>query len=243
MIFPDDQFNQNWQAFVDDNPTVESKSNITSSDFWNLPPTQVFDTAITTSRGKSLKIQWPPGSLPSSNYYISLYFQDNRSPSPFSWRVFDVSINIQNFFQGLNVTTSGLHVYSPQRPLSGITEIILIPKDGIPVGPIISAGEAYQIVSYGARTLTRDVVVMEELARSLNNPPSDWSGDPCLPQNNLRTGVTCSYSQLARVSTLKQSNWHQYLRIAARKYRNFDSPCQSVGIWRTTGSKDRFQNS
>ena len=85
-----------------------------------------------------------------------LYFQDNRTPSPYSWRVFNVSVNGKNFFSNLNVTTKGVTVYSSMWPLSGQTEISLSPADGMPVGPVINAGEVLQILALGGRTLSRD---------------------------------------------------------------------------------------
>ena len=154
--FPDDPYNRFWQPFMDNNPIVESHSNITSSDFWNTPPLKVFKSAITTSRGKTLQLQWPTEPLPSSKYYISLYFQENRTPSPFSWRVFSVSVNGKNFFTNLNVTTDGVMVYGTQWPLSGLTEIVMTPGADIPVGPVINAGEIFQMLPLGGRTLTRD---------------------------------------------------------------------------------------
>ncbi|KAL9271986.1 putative LRR receptor-like serine/threonine-protein kinase [Drosera capensis] len=135
-------------------------------------------------RGKTLEIQTPLGSLPASNYYIVLYFQDNRNPSPYSWRVFNVSINGQLFYSKLNVTAKGVSVYSTEWPLSGQTKIALPPEEGIP-------------------TQTRDVMAMEALAKSLDNRPADWHGDSCLPQQYTWTGVSCSESKMsARVATL-----------------------------------------
>lgn len=154
--FPDDKFNRLWQSFNDTNPIVESHSNITSSKFWNVPPVKAFKHAITTSRGKTLQIQWPPMWLPSAKYYISLYFQDNRTPSPYSWRVFDVAVNGEIFYRDLNVTTSGVTVYSTQWLLSGQTQIVLTPANGIPVGPVINAGEIMQILPLAGNTFDRD---------------------------------------------------------------------------------------
>ncbi|KAJ6385739.1 hypothetical protein OIU77_028837 [Salix suchowensis] len=170
--------------------------------FGTFPPQKAFSSAITTSRGKTITIQWPPVSLPSTKYYIALYFQDNRTPSPYSWRVFSVSINGQNFYKDINVTANGVTVYGSEWPLSGRTEITLTPGNTIPVGPVINAGEIYQIFPLGGRTLTRDVMAMEDLARRFVNPPSDWSGDPCLPPENSWTGVKCSQDKLARVVAL-----------------------------------------
>ncbi|XP_047165001.1 probable LRR receptor-like serine/threonine-protein kinase At1g51810 [Vigna umbellata] len=204
--FPDDKFNRMWQPHKDQNPVVESQSNVTSSDFWNLPPVKVFNTGVTTSRGKTLEIQWPSMPLPSTYYYICLYFQDNRQPSPYSWRAFDVSINGHLFFSNLNVTSKGVSVYAAQWPLFGQTKISLTPAVGVPVGPVINAGEIYQILPLGGRTHTRDVIAMEDLARSIHNPPPDWNGDPCLPKGNSWTGVTCSNGFHARVLALNLTN-------------------------------------
>uniref|UniRef100_A0A5B7BDL0 Malectin-like domain-containing protein n=1 Tax=Davidia involucrata TaxID=16924 RepID=A0A5B7BDL0_DAVIN len=192
ISFPDDQFNRFWQPFTDDNPVVTSHSNISPSEFWNTPPAKAITNAITTSRGKTLTVKWPPFPLPSTNYYIALYFQDNRTPSPYSWRVFNVTVNDNNFYTNLNATTNGVTVYATRWPLSGQTQIVMTPGTDMSVGPVINAGELFQILPFGGRTLTRDVSVMEDLARSFDNPPSDWSGDPCLPKQNSWTGVTCS---------------------------------------------------
>ncbi|CAO2815177.1 unnamed protein product [Amaranthus hypochondriacus] len=204
ISYPDDTFHRMWQQFKDSNPTVKCQSNITPSDFWNIPPKKALNSGITTSRGKTLEIQWPPMTLPGNYYHISLYFQDNRSPSPYSWRVFNVSINGDTFYPKLNVTTAGVNVYATKWPLSGQTQITLVPHYGIPVGPIINAAEIYLFLPIAGRTNSRDVVAMEDLDRSLNNPPADWNGDPCLPRQNSWTGVTCSQTLdlLVRVSSL-----------------------------------------
>lgn len=47
------------------------------------------------------------------------------------------------------------------------------------------------------------VVAMENIARSFDDPPPDWRGDPCLPKENSWTGVTCDVNRgFARVTTL-----------------------------------------
>lgn len=154
--YPDDKFKRMWQPFMDQNPVVLSHSNATPSNFWNLPPVRVLISGLTASRGKVLELQWPLVSLPSTNYYIALYFQDNRSPSPYSWRIFDVVINNQTFYSKLNVSASGVSVYALQWPLSGQTKITLTPRDGSPVGPVINAGEILQILPLGGHTIPRD---------------------------------------------------------------------------------------
>lgn len=227
--YPDDPFNRYWQSFTDANPVVECHVNISSLDFWNFLPAAALTRALTTSRGQELIINWPPFDLPDTSYYLALYFQDNRTPSPLSWRVFDVAVNGKAFYNGLNVSTEGVMVYGSQWPLSGKTNITLTPAFDSPVGPLINAGELFQIVPLAGRTLTRDsklsypntslctsllsfsldvlmlatVISMETIARSLTNPPPDWKGDPCLPMENSWTGVTCNFNgSFARVVTM-----------------------------------------
>ncbi|KAF3786113.1 putative leucine-rich repeat receptor-like serine/threonine-protein kinase [Nymphaea thermarum] len=208
ISFPDDPFDRYWQPFMDNHPAVTSKSNVSVLDFWNKPPAQVFWTAIGTEHPyETLQLQWPTVALPSSSYYIALYFQDNREPAPDHWRVFDISVNGKTFYPNLNVSTSGVVVYANHWPLSALTQIALIPAPGSKVGPLINAGEVFQIRELGGRTITRDVTAMHALARSLSNLPSDWNGDPCLPKGNSWTGVSCSEGKLVRVVSLSLTNF------------------------------------
>ncbi|KAK4757475.1 hypothetical protein SAY87_018776 [Trapa incisa] len=202
ISYPEDQYNRYWHPFKDENPTVESKSGVKMLSFWNMPPVRAFSSALTTSRGKNLKVKWPQGSLPESLYYISLYFQDSRTESPYSWRVFDIWVNGKKFYSNLNVTADGVSVFAAQWPLFGQTEIEMTPGDGIPVGPLINAGEVLQLLPLGGRTHTRDVMAMDDLTQTLDKLPSDWYGDPCLPKNHSWTGVTCSYGKLVRILAL-----------------------------------------
>ncbi|OEL15457.1 putative leucine-rich repeat receptor-like serine/threonine-protein kinase [Dichanthelium oligosanthes] len=204
--YPDDQYNRYWAPFADSNPAVESHSPISPGDFWNQPPAKALKSGVTTSRGKKLTVRWPTAELPAATYYVALYFQDSRTASPYSWRVFDVAVNGKEFFRGLNASAAGVMVYSNMMQLSGKMEIVLTPNETSPVGPLINAGEIYQIVPLGGKTATRDVVAMGDLARSLNNPPPDWAGDPCLPQQHSWTGVECSQGSLVRVLSLDLKN-------------------------------------
>ncbi|KAG6503971.1 probable LRR receptor-like serine/threonine-protein kinase At1g67720 [Zingiber officinale] len=207
ISYPEDAYSRYWEAFTDSNPMVECHSNITSSEFWNHPPEAALQQALTTSRGKQLVVQWPSVALPAAVYYVALYFQDNRTPSPYSWRVFDVTLNGHDFFRSLNVSTDGVMVFGAQWSLSGKVEIVMSPSNDSPVGPVINAGEIFQVVPFGDRTLTREVIAMEELARSLKNPPPDWTGDPCLPREHSWTGVLCSQDSTNRVVALNLTNF------------------------------------
>ncbi|XP_016470711.1 putative LRR receptor-like serine/threonine-protein kinase At1g51810 [Nicotiana tabacum] len=206
IIFPDDKFNRYWYPLLDDNPVVTSHTSITPSAFWNMPPEKLFENSITASRGKTLVLNWPPFPVPKTYYYIALYFQDSRTPSPFSWRVFDVLVNGAKFYSNLNVTTDGVTVYSTTWPLEGETKITLIPPNNSPVGPVIAAGELFQLLPLAGLTLTRDVAVMEDLRKSFNKKPQDWHGDPCLPKDKSWTGVTCSSGMNTRIISLNLTN-------------------------------------
>ncbi|KAF8695137.1 hypothetical protein HU200_037747 [Digitaria exilis] len=206
--YPSDRFNRYWEAYSDGRvPVVESQASVATDAFWNKPPEAAFRRGLTTSRGKSLELQWPPVILPAASYYLALYFQDNRAPSALSWRVFDVAVNGQLFFAGLNVSTAGSMVYGGEWPLSGETRITLTPAPDSPVGPVINAAELMMVVPLGGRTHPRDVIGMEALARGFRNPPSDWRGDPCLPKGNAWTGVTCNEDPLARVIAINLTNY------------------------------------
>jgi Malectin-like domain len=133
-----------------------SKSNTTTADFWNLPPDAVFSTGLSTKLVENLTVQWPPVPLPPADYYVALYFQDDRNPSLMSYRVFDILINGDMFYKGLNVSTGGAMVYSASWPLSGQTTIMLVPDVNSSLGPIINAAELLMVVPLGRRTHPRD---------------------------------------------------------------------------------------
>lgn len=63
-----------------------------------------------------------------------------------------MAINGKDFYRELNVTAEGVAVVSKNWPLTGHTKITMTPADGSPVGPIITAGEAFQIVHVGRKT-------------------------------------------------------------------------------------------
>ncbi|KAF8394420.1 hypothetical protein HHK36_020628 [Tetracentron sinense] len=204
--FPDDQFDRFWEPFGVNNPTANSTSNISISGFWNLPPSKVFDTGLTTDQAKPMELQWPPLSLPNSTYYIALYFADNGDLSLRSSRVFNISINGILYYPDLNVTPSGVVVFATQWPLSGLTQITLTPAAESDIGPLINAGEVFDVLPLGGRTLTRDVIALERMRDNLTNTPLDWNGDPCLPHQYSWTGVTCSEGPRIRVLTLNLSS-------------------------------------
>ncbi|KAF0898687.1 hypothetical protein E2562_009305 [Oryza meyeriana var. granulata] len=207
--YPGDRFNRFWEAHSDGMPVVENAASVSPEAFWNKPPEDVFRRGVTTASGsESLELQWPPAPLPAASYYLALYFQDSRAPGPLSWRVFDVAVNGETFFAGLNVSTAGSMLYGDKWPLSGKTKITLTPAPGSPVGPVINAAELMMVIPLGGRTHPRDVIGMQALARGFDNPPADWAGDPCLPQGNSWTGVTCTQGPLARVISLNLTNFN-----------------------------------
>ncbi|THG12755.1 hypothetical protein TEA_013557 [Camellia sinensis var. sinensis] len=197
--YPDDLFDRYWEPFGENNPTMASGRDVSVSGFWNLPPLKIFETKLTTSQPVPLEFKWPPTSLPNSSYYIALYFADDRNSSS---RVFNISINGIIYYQDLNVTSAGVVVFANQWPLIGLTKITLNPAAGSSIGPLINAGEVFEELILGGKTLTRDVIALEQVKQSFQNPPTDWNGDPCLPSQYSWTGVTCSGGPRIRVVAL-----------------------------------------
>ncbi|CAI9104339.1 OLC1v1002987C2 [Oldenlandia corymbosa var. corymbosa] len=208
ISFPDDKYDRHWYPFLDKHPEVLSHSNVSASEFWNNPPQKVFQSAITASRGQSLQVMWPPFPLPKRPYYIALYFQDTRTPSPYSWRVFDIDINGETFYGGLNVTSSGVMLHGDLWPISGQTKITLTPRSDVPVGPLINAAEILQLVAIQEKTAFADANVMDDFLKSVQNLPPDWSGDPCMPLNISWTGVGCRQRLNTRIISLNLTNLH-----------------------------------
>ncbi|MCL7036204.1 hypothetical protein MKW94_020062 [Papaver nudicaule] len=202
--YPDDPFDRMWEPSGESYSTPKSVKDIDVAGFWNLPPLNVFETALTTEQANPVKLdlQWPATSLPNSTYYIALYFADGRNSSLGSSRVFDITFNGIQYYQNLNATTAGAAVFASRWPLSGRNTISLIPVDGSIVGPLINAGEIFNLLALGGRTLTRDATAMEYLKSGFQNHPVDWNGDPCRPREYAWTGVTCSEGPRVRVISL-----------------------------------------
>lgn len=154
--FPDDEFDRFWEPFGENNPTISTNRNVSVSGFWNLPPSKIFETELTTGQSQTLDLNWPPLSLPNSTYYIAFYFADNSNSSSGSSRVFNVGINGITYYPNLNVTPAGLVVFATQWPLAGTIKVTLTPAVESKSGPSINGGEVFEVLVLGGRTLTRD---------------------------------------------------------------------------------------
>ncbi|KAL9237618.1 hypothetical protein vseg_012145 [Gypsophila vaccaria] len=194
---PDDQFDRFWQPFGLSSP-ITGVSNVSVSGIWNLPPAKIFKTRLTVDKGP-MELQWPAGPLPNSEYYIALYFADDRASSH---REFSVSINDVPFISNLNVTSSGVSVFSTKWPLAGLTNLTFTPAAGSDSGPLINGGEMFDILSVGQKTLVRDAAALESIKASLHNPPADWNGDPCFPAQYSWTGIKCSNGTRVRIISI-----------------------------------------
>ncbi|KAJ1695651.1 hypothetical protein LUZ63_012349 [Rhynchospora breviuscula] len=203
--YPNDRYNRYWQPFPDQIHAKTSTHNITSSAFWNLPPLDVFNTAIVADKGSPLAFQWPQQvSLQRSSYYVALYFADTL---PKSSRNLSVYINGYQFYDGA-VTSDGVVVFSPEWILSGLTTLTLAPGSGsnLNLPPLINAGEVFGLLDLQNLTITRDVTSLLAIKQQISNPPEDWTGDPCMPPEYPWTGVTCTYVSRIRVVALNLSS-------------------------------------
>uniref|UniRef100_A0A0A0KI45 Malectin-like domain-containing protein n=2 Tax=Cucumis sativus TaxID=3659 RepID=A0A0A0KI45_CUCSA len=207
LRFPDDQFDRFWQPFGSSNLNVTNRT-VSASGIWNLPPSKIFETELRTDQLEPLELNWPLISLPEANftYYIALYFANDHPSSSDNSRVFSISLNGITYYHDLNATSAGHVVFASRWPLHGSTKITLTPSPQSKLGPLINGGELFHIVPLEARTLVRDVINLERVKSSLNNPPTDWIGDPCFPQQYRWTGITCSEGSRIRVITLNLTN-------------------------------------
>ncbi|PKI51568.1 hypothetical protein CRG98_028040 [Punica granatum] len=203
--YPDDQFDRYWHSFGQNYSTETYNRNASVSGIWNLPPLKVFEAQLTTPPAQPMEFQWPPFSLQNATYYIALYLADDLESSSDGSprRVVDIAINDVPYYGNLTVTSAGVTVFASRWPLSGLTTLKVTPADGSRLGPLINAGEIFQVLPLGRRTHTRDVIALERVKNSFQNPPQDWSGDPCLPRQYSWTGVTCSEGRRVRVVALK----------------------------------------
>ncbi|KAG8085471.1 hypothetical protein GUJ93_ZPchr0010g9806 [Zizania palustris] len=199
--YPGDSFDRYWQPFLDSKHAVSSTHNVTSADFWNLPPPGVFNTALVAEQDAPLVLQWPPIHLQNDSYYVALYFADTLTENS---RTFNVYINDYLFYEGLTVTSAGLSVFATQWILSGLTRVILTHVSGLP--PLINAGEVFGLFPLGGYTFARDARALENIKRSLQNIPDDWNGDPCMPHGYAWSGVTCDKGLKPRVISLNFSS-------------------------------------
>ncbi|KAG4201418.1 hypothetical protein ERO13_A05G277766v2 [Gossypium hirsutum] len=177
--YPDDLFDRYWEPYAENVSVIASNNTPSVSGFWNIPPSKIFESALSTDQLEPLELRWPPLSLPNSTYYIALYFADNRDSMLSSSRVLRVHINEVRYISNLEVTSAGAAVFATRWPLEGQTKITLS-----------SAANSNAIITLNA------------MKSSLRNPPLDWNGDPCLPLYYTWTGITCSEGERIRVVTL-----------------------------------------
>ncbi|KAL8490779.1 hypothetical protein ACS0TY_022686 [Phlomoides rotata] len=213
--YPDDQFNRYWEPFGTDAFPQSTLQDLSVSGIWSLPPPKVFQTRLARSLVEPLILPWPPGRLPSGHrYYIALYFADDQASHSGNSRTMDITINGVSYYNNLTATPAGVVVFTKEWRLAGITNLTLTPAGGSTAGPLINAGEVFQLLPSGGKTLPRDVIAMINLRRSFRNPPADWNGDPCLPIQYSWTGVTCSAGRRIRVVSLNLTSMGLYGSIS-----------------------------
>ncbi|KAG4131514.1 hypothetical protein ERO13_D09G216700v2 [Gossypium hirsutum] len=202
ISYPDDLFDRYWEPYAENVSVIASNNTPSVSGFWNIPPSKIFESALSTDQLEPLELRWPPLSLPNSTYYIALYFADHRDSMLSGSRVLHIHINEVRYISNLEVTSAGAAVFATRWPLEGQTKITLSSAANSNASPLINAGEIFDILRLGGRTHTRDVIALNAMKSSLRNPPLDWNGDPCLPLNYTWTGITCFEGERIRVVTL-----------------------------------------
>ncbi|KAF2284159.1 hypothetical protein GH714_019641 [Hevea brasiliensis] len=149
------------------------------------------DKDPTTSENKNLSISgiW---NLPPSKVFETELTASQSGPLELRWPLAPLQNSM--YYIALYFADD----LAPWRPY----KYNLTPSAGSSFPPLINAGEVFQVMVLGGRTLTRDVIALEKLKSSLQNPPFDWSGDPCMPRQYSWTGITCSEGPRIRVISL-----------------------------------------
>ncbi|MBA0549703.1 hypothetical protein Golob_020722, partial [Gossypium lobatum] len=171
--YPDDQFDRYWQPYEENVSVTASKKIPAVSGFWNIPPSKVFETALSTAQLESMELRWPPFSLPNSTYYIALYFADNSDSMSSNSRVIDMHINDVRYYSNLVLSSEGAAVFATRWPLGGLTKITLSPAANSNGSPLINAGEIFDVLRLGGRTHTRDGMLANFFYLLLCNDDAD----------------------------------------------------------------------
>ncbi|XP_010551757.1 PREDICTED: probable LRR receptor-like serine/threonine-protein kinase At1g67720 [Tarenaya hassleriana] len=203
--YPYDQFDRFWEPYAF-NSTIPNNRRVEASGFWNLPPWRIYNTGFKASQLQPLKFIWPPAALPKSNYYIALYFAHDSDSLAGGSIVLDITLNGVTYYRSLNVTPAGVVVFSSRWPLDGTAMLTLNPSTDSDLGPLINGGEMFELIPLEGRTHVRDATALNAIKKSLQNPPVDWNGDPCLPQRYSWTGVSCSEGPRIRIISLNLTN-------------------------------------
>ncbi|KAI4342761.1 hypothetical protein MLD38_027345 [Melastoma candidum] len=205
--YPDDPYDRFWEPYARSGVPQTSMKNVTVSGFWNLPPLKVFEQELIVPVLEQMDLQWPTGILDgqSQDYYIALYFADDQD-SIATPRILNITVNSVPYYSNLTISSAGVTVFASEWPLTGQTKLKLAPAPGSQLGPLLNAGEVLERLQIKRKTHTRDVIALEKIKSSLRSYPSDWSGDPCMPDNYPWTGVSCSYGRRYRVTALNLTN-------------------------------------
>ncbi|KAK4754443.1 hypothetical protein SAY87_002547 [Trapa incisa] len=136
---------------------------------------------------------------PNKNYSIWLHFAEIDSVREVGQRVFDILINGDTVFQGIDIIKLSGDGYSSlvlntTVAVSGRTlTITLQPKEGSIA--IISAIEVFEIITVESGTSRDEVRALQSLKKALALPLRfGWNGDPCVPQQHPWSGIDCQYN-------------------------------------------------
>ncbi|KAG6421779.1 hypothetical protein SASPL_118336 [Salvia splendens] len=157
--YPDDQFNRYGSRSEQMHSPYQIHKTLPFLASGTSSPESV-SYATVKEPGRASDAELAPGPLPGGvNYSIALYFADDHASDSNNSRAMDITINGIPYYRNLIRTPVGLVVFSSQWPLAGITNLTLTPAPGSTAGPLINAGEVYQVLPSGGKTLARDGII------------------------------------------------------------------------------------
>ncbi|KAI3796822.1 hypothetical protein L1987_39508 [Smallanthus sonchifolius] len=164
----------------------------------NYYPEALYQTALMSTDNQP-DLTYTMDVDPNRNYSIWLHFAEiDPSVTGEGQRVFDISINGDTEFQGIDIVkmSGGINrglVLNKTVAVSGRSlTITLDPVKGSHTK--ISAIEIFEIVNAEAKTLIEEVRALQKLKSALGLPLRfGWNGDPCVPQQHPWSGVDCQF--------------------------------------------------
>ncbi|XP_030528878.1 receptor-like protein 4 isoform X2 [Rhodamnia argentea] len=165
----------------------------------NYYPEGLYQTAI-IGTDQQPDLDYTMDVDPNRNYSVWLHFAEiDTSVTGAGQRVFDVLINGDTLFQGVDIIKMSGDRYAAlvlntTVAVSGRTlTITLQPKEGNIA--LINAIEVFEIVIAESKTSVDEVRALQTLKDGLVLPLRfGWNGDPCVPQQHPWSGIDCRFN-------------------------------------------------
>ncbi|KAK3138222.1 hypothetical protein QOZ80_5AG0366030 [Eleusine coracana subsp. coracana] len=202
--YPDDPHDRIWRAWT--RPTIwdplSVTTTVTTSDIFE-EPSRVMRTAITSrNTSENIEFSWDPEPDPQNpmpRYTANMYFAELQLLSGNAVRQFDINLNGDRRYSGLDLKHNYLHysvIYNDKNPYPVSThyKVSISATANSTLPPIINALEIFSIIpTTNAGTDSADVSAITTV-KTAYRIQKNWVGDPCGPKALAWDGLICSYA-------------------------------------------------